>query len=222
MSKNRKLSTLVLALVFVLFNVVAFAIPTLKTASFWVAYGFTVVAFALQLLVWKQAFDKAETLKSKFLGIPVVHVGMVYLAVQLLTFVVFMAVPTLPAWSAIVVCALILVVSAVCLIAIEPARDEISRVEEKVKAKVFYIKSLQVDVELLEEKETDAETKTALQNLAEKIRFSDPMSHEALAELEQEISDKVSELKTATEKHSLIAEIELLLLERNKKCKLMK
>ena len=222
MSKNRKLSALILALVFVLFNVIAFAIPTIKTATVWTAYGFTVVAFALQLLVWKQAFDKTETLKSKFLGIPVVHVGIVYLAVQLLAFALFMAVPTLPAWSAVVACAVILAISAVCLIAFEPARDEINRVEEKVKAKVFYIQSLRVDVELLAEKEINTETKTALKNLAEKIRFSDPMSNEAFAELEQKNSDKISELKTATEKHSLIAEIELLLLERNKKCKLMK
>ena len=95
MSKNRRLSALILALVFVLFNIIAFTIPTIKTATVWTAYGFTVVAFALQLLVWKQAFDKTETLKSKFLGIPVVHVGIVYLAVQLLAFAVFMASSTL-------------------------------------------------------------------------------------------------------------------------------
>lgn len=222
MSKNRKLSTVILALVFVLFNAIAFVIPTIKTSTVWTAYVFTVVAFAFQLLVWKQAFDKAETLKSKFLGIPVVHVGIVYLVVQLLAFAVFMAVPTLPTWSAVAVCAFILAASAVCLIAFEPARDEINRVEEKVKAKVFYIQSLQVDVELLAEKEIDTETKTALKNLAEKIRFSDPMSNEALAELEQKISDRVSELKTTTEKQNLISEIEMLLLERNKKCKILK
>ena len=44
--KHSKLGYVVLCIVFVLFNVIAFAIPTVKTGTFWVAYAFSVVAFA--------------------------------------------------------------------------------------------------------------------------------------------------------------------------------
>ena len=56
MKNNKLMSYLALGIVFALFNVIAFVIPTNKTATFWTAYVFTVVAFLLQLLVWKVAF----------------------------------------------------------------------------------------------------------------------------------------------------------------------
>ena len=133
-----------------------------------------------------------------------------------------MLVPTAPAWIVVIVCVLIAGISAICMIAADTGRGEIERVEAKVQKKVFYIRSLQVDVELLADKETDAEIKVALTQLAEKIRFSDPMSHEQLASLETQITAKVSDLKTVTNKAEIVAEILSLLDERNNKCKILK
>ena len=212
----------VLAISFTLFNVIAFVIPTAKTATFWIAYAFTVIAFASQIAIWKVAFNGANTLKSKFLGIPLIPVGITYWIIQIIAFIVFMALPLTASWIAVVVCALILGISAICLIGTEIGREEISRVEEKVEKKVFYIKSLQVDIEMLSSTESDVDTKAALIKLAEKIRFSDPMSNEALAELEAEISAKVKELKTAENKAEIITVLDSLIVERNKKAKLLK
>ena len=222
MKKNNLMSYLAIGIVFVLFNIIAFVIPTEKTATFWVAYAFSVAAFAAQVLLWKLSFGKKETLKSKFLGIPVVHVGTTYLIVQLIAFAIFMLFPMLPTWLAIVVCSIILGISALCAIAGQAGAKEINRVEEKIKIKRAFIQFLQVDIEMLAESESDADTKAELVKLAEKIRFSDPISHEMLGELESRISAKVEELKTVTDKRSLVGEIELLLTERNKKCKRIK
>ena len=222
MSKNKGMAYAVLGIIFVIFNVIAFAIPTAKTATFWVAYIFTVIAFALQLIIWKFAFKGADTLKSKFLGIPLISVGVIYLLVQIVAVAVFMALSFVPSWIAIVVCILILGISAVCLIGAETGREEVNRIEHKVSKKGFYIKSLQIDVEMLAKAEVDADTKIALTNLAEKIRFSDPMSDELLAELEAKIRNKFEELKLAEQKATIINELTLLIEERNKKCKLLK
>ena len=220
--KKKVMAYAVLAILFALFNVIAFAIPTEKTATFWIAYAFSVVAFAIQIGVWKFAFKGADTLNSKFLGIPLISVGARYLAVQVVAFAVFMAFPVLPTWIPIVVCFVFLGISVICLIGTETGREEINRVEEKVEKKVFYIKSLQVDVELLAESESDPEIKAKLLKLADKIRFSDPMSSDALTEVEETIANKIEELKTAENKSSLIATINLLLTERNKKTKILK
>ncbi len=222
MKKNKGMAYAALAIAFVLFNVIAFAVPTAKTATFWIAYAFTTIAFALQITIWKFAFKGANTLKSKFLGIPIISVGITYLIVQILAFAIFMALPLAASWIAIVVCALILGISAICLIGTETGREEINRVEEKVEKKVFYIKSLQVDIEMLASAERDADTKAALTKLAEKIRFSDPMSNDVLANLEAEISAKVKELKTAENKAEIIIVLDSLITERNKKVKIMK
>ena len=222
MKKNSTKGYVILGILFSLVSIIAFAVPTSKTATFWIAYVFTAAAFAAQIGIWKTALGKEETLKSKFLVFPVVHIGIVYAVIQVIAFAVFMFVPTLPAWSAIVVCSVIAGVSAVCMISADAGRNEIERVEAKVQKKVFYIRELQADIELLANNETDATVKTVLTQLAEKIRFSDPMSNEQLADLENRISIKAAELKTASCKLEIITELNSLLDERNKKCKILK
>lgn len=222
MKKNSTKGYAILGTLFVLVSVIAFAVPTMKTATFWIAYVFTVAAFAAQIVIWKTALGKDKALKSKFLGFPVIHIGIAYLIIQIAAFAVFMFVPTLSAWSAIVVCSVIAGISAVCMISAEAGRNEIERVEAKVQTKVFYIRELQADIELLADNESDADVKTALTQLAERIRFSDPMSNVQLADLENKISTKVAELKTASSKLEIIPELNSLLDERNKKCKIIK
>lgn len=221
MKKNSTKGYVILGILFALISIIAFAVPTVKTATFWIAYVFTAAAFAAQIIIWRTALGK-ETLKSKFLGFPVVHIGIVYTVIQVIAFAVFMFVPTLPTWSAIVVCSIIAGISAVCMISADAGRNEIERVEAEVQKKVFYIRELQTVVELLTDVETDADTKAALDQLAEKIRFSDSMSSEQLANLENKISAKVLELKTAPNKVEIITELNSLLDERNKKCKILK
>lgn len=222
MKKNSIKGYLVLGILFALVSIITFAVPTSKTTTFWIAYVFTAATFAAQIGIWKTALGKEETLKSKFLGFPIVHIGIVYAVIQVIAFAVFMFVPTLPAWSAIVVCSIIAGVSAVCIISAGAGRNEIERVEANVQKKGFYIRELQADVELLADNETVADLKTALMQLAEKIRFSDPMSSEQLMDLENKISTKVAELKNASNKLEIITELNSLLDERNKKCKILK
>ncbi len=222
MKKNGLATYLTLGIIFALFNVIAFVIPTDKTATFWTAYVFSVVAFLAQIPLWITSIGSKDTLKSKFLGIPVIQIGIAYLVIQLIAFALFMCFPMLPVWLAIVVCAIILALSILCMIAGQAGANEINRVEENIKTKRAFIQFLQLDVEMLSESETDAETKAALRKLAEKVRFSDPMSHEMLGELESRISAKVEEMKTAADKKVLIEEVSSLLTERNKKCKILK
>ena len=222
MKKNSAKGYVILGILFSLVSIIAFAVPTVKTATFWIAYVFTTAAFAAQIGLWKTALGKEETLESIFLGFPVVRIGIVYAVIQVITFAVFMFVPTLPAWSAIVVCSIIAGVSAVCMISDDAGRNEIERVEAKAQKKVFYIRELQADVELMADAETDADIKTALTQLAEKLRFSDPMSHGQLTDLEDKITQKVAELKTASNKVENISELNSLLDWRNRKCRYLK
>ena len=222
MKKNKGMAYAVLAIAFVLFNVIAFAVPTAKAATFWVAYVFTIIAFASQIAIWEFAFKGADALKSKFLGISLISVGITYLIIQIIAFTIFMALPLTVSWIALVVCAMIIGISAICLIGTEIGREEINRVKENVEKKLFYIKSLQVDIEMLASTETDSDTKAALTKLAEKIRYSDPMSNKVLVELEAESTAKVKELKTGDNKAEIITLLDSLITERNKKAKLLK
>ena len=120
------------------------------------------------------------------------------------------------------ICTAIAAIAAIFMIAADVGRTEIERVEQKVKGKVFYIKNLQADIEILASAEKDIKTKEQLEQLAEKMRFSDPMSNEKLAVLEDKISLAVENLKSSDNKMKIIEELNLLLDERNRKCKILK
>jgi hypothetical protein len=222
MKKNSSKGYAILGILFVMISVITFAVPSAKNIAFWISYAFTVIAFVAQLVIWKSALERAKSLKSKFLGFPVVHISIVYLIVQIIALAIFLAIPTLPIWSALVVCSVIAGVSAVCMIASAAGRSEIVRVSANVQEKTFYIKQLQTEVGLLADAETDIATKSALTQLEEKIRYSDPMSNEQLANLEEPIKAKIAELKKATDKTNCIVELNSLLDERNRKNKILK
>lgn len=222
MKKNSSKGYLILGILFVLVSVIAFAVPSAKNAVFWISYAFTLIAFAAQIAIWKAELGGAEPLKSKFLGFPIVHIGIVYLVVQVIAFTIFLFIPTLPIWSAVIACAVIAGVSAICMIASDVGRNEIRRVSAKVQEKTFFIKQSRTEIELLADAETDIATKSALTQLAEKIRYSDPMSAEQIADAENRIAAKITELKSSTDKAKIINEINSLLDERNRKIKILK
>ncbi len=222
MSINKKLGYVILLIAFVIVSVVAFALPTAKTASFWVTFVFTCIAFAAQVLIWNIGFKDNTPLRSKFLGIPVIRVGYIYLVFQLIALAVLVAYPDLPVWITIIINLLIIGISAICMIAAEIGRDIVSNVEEKVQSKISYIREIQTDIEMVAERESDSAIKQKILKLSEKVKYSDPISSDELSELEKRISDKVKELNNADDKSAIVDEIELLLLERNKKCKIYK
>ena len=123
MSRNKKLGYFILSIAFVIVSVVAFAIPTSKTTSFWVTFAFACIAFAAQVLIWNIGFKDNTPLKSKYLGIPLVRVGYIYLVLQLIALAVLVAYPALPVWITIIVNVLIMGTSAMCMITAEIARD---------------------------------------------------------------------------------------------------
>ena len=221
MKKNSVKGYALIGIIFILITVVSLAIPTSKNAAFWIAYIFTVVALAAQIVLWKRTFGHKE-LKSKFLGFPIVHIGIVYLIVQIAVLFVFVFAEKLPTWSALVTCTVIAAMAAIFMIAADVGRTEIEKVEQKVQGKVFYIKNLQVDIEILASAEKDTKTKEQLEQLAKKIRFSDPMSNEQLAPLEERIAIAVESLKSSDDKLEIINQLNKLIDERNKKVETLK
>lgn len=222
MKQNSTKGYVILGILLVVVSVIAFAVPRQKTTALGITYAFAAIAVVAQIVIWKAAFGRDDTMKSKFLGFSVLHIGIVYLIVQLAAFAIYLFNPTLPTWSAVVICVVIVGIFSVCMISADAGRNVIERVEDNVQKKTFYIRSLQADVELLANAEPDAEVKAEPLKLAAKIRFSDPMSHEQTAELEAQITEKVSDLKAAANKLEIAAEILSLLDERREKCKILK
>ena len=102
MKKDSVKGYALVGIIFILITVVSLAIPTSKSAAFWIAYIFTVVALAAQIVLWKRTFGHKE-LKSKFLGFPIVHIGIVYLVVQITVLFIFVFAEKLPKGGLLVI-----------------------------------------------------------------------------------------------------------------------
>ena len=126
-----------------------------------------------------------------------------------------MFVPRFPAWASALLCVIALGVSAVLLIAVNTGTGSITTIEKKTSQKRMYIKTLQIDIEMLAEQESDPTIKEQLTALGKKIRLSDPMSDDSLSVIEDNISSIVAGFNN-TDKSAAIKEIELLLNRRNK------
>lgn len=219
---KNKTPYIVISILFVLFNIIAFAVPAEKSSSFWIGYAFTVIAFAVVCFVWYLTIGKKRDLKTALPGSSVVYISAVYLAVQFAAFLVFMFVSAVPNWCAVLVCALILCISAICMIVTYAGTKTITASDNKIAVKRQFIKDLQIEVEMLAESEADVEIKKNLTEFAKKIRLSDPISDSSLSELEGEIWTKVEAIKNSGDKIAAIKEAETLLLKRNKKAKASK
>ena len=225
MNKDTIRGLVVLGVLLVLYILIAFLIPFVHTATFWVSFVFTLIAFAVVAASIYIAFIKNPDAKSRFYGFPIAKIGVLYGAVQLLAGIVFMALAAIvPAWVAVLVYAIALGAAVIGLISAETVVEEIHLQDAKLKKDVTLMRSLQSKISQIAAQSEDA----AIKALAEEFRYSDPVSSDAIADAETDLAAAVDELQTAYVDGDSEAVVKLcrkasaLLAERNRLCKLNK
>ena len=139
-----------------------------------------------------------------------------------------MAVPDLPNWLGAILGAVVLAFTAVAVIKASAAADIVESVDKKVAEKTAFLRVATADAEVILASAKSAEIKAECRKVYEALRYSDPMSNEALSVTEAKITVKLDELKSAVtaddaEKTKTAAEeLVLLIKERNAKCKALK
>ena len=226
MKKNTARWWIVLAVLLVVYHVVIFAVPIEKTPVFFLSWAFTLVAMGLQVYVIYTAFYKGMGVRSKFYGFPIAKLGIVYLLVQLVLGLAFMlAGQALALWIPLVVYAVLLAATVIGFVAADAARDEAERQDTKVQKNTARMRDLQAKAASLVDLAQDDSLKQELAKLAEAFRFSDPVSGEALVEIESELTDCLHELQRAIvdgdiqSAISLCQRASIALAERNRLCK---
>lgn len=220
---------LIPAAILVLLNVIAFAVPFTKNATFWLSYGFTMLAVFVQIYVFRTAFKGADTIKSKLYGVPVARVGVLYLIIQFVCGVLFMALAVvIPTWVALLVYVFCLVLAVIGFVAADISRDVVEQVDIKLAEKTGRMRELRARVSAFPSLTADTTVRRELEKLSETFRFSDPVSDEVLEEIEGKLADCVDELKQALDGDdsegtmASIRKVTAVLEERNRLCKLGK
>ena len=232
MKKNFKFYVIAWALLLALFNVIAFVSVGWEgqekyTPSFWIGYAFITVSFIGQLVFSYIAF-KADSAKKVFYNISVFQTSYTGLVVSFIVGGLCMLISPLPYWVGAIVCSAVLAINIFAAVKPIAAVAEIERIDEKIQKQTFFIRSLTVDAETLMEQAGSPEIKAECNKVYEAIRYSDPMSHDALASVETQITLKFEEfsvlVQTGNAESVTPAAKELVVLveNRNKKCKLLK
>lgn len=216
-------------LVLVVFSVMPFVIPFAHTATFWVGYGFGVLAILYQLYIFKLSFPAGSDAKSRFYGFPIARIGVYYLIVQLIASVIEMALAKLlPVWVPVVVNLLLLAVALIGCITVDTMRDEIIRQDEALKKDVSNMREMQSLSASLVTQYSETGLKRTLEKIADEFRFSDPVSSESTLELEEDMRSQLGNIQQAIVDgdlkgaQKLCRELSGSLAERNRICSISK
>lgn len=233
MKKSFKYYAVVWAIFLALFNLACFITPneaagmTKFGGAFWAGYIFIMLAFVGQLVCAFFAF-KAENLQKLFYNIPLITVSYTGLVLSVIFGGLCMVIPDLPNWLGAVVCAVILALTAVSVIKASATGEAVAAIDEKVKAKTYFIKSLTADAESLMAQAKTPKLRAQAKRVYEAVRYSDPMSNAALVEAEEQLGrefEHFAELVRAGDDaaaEDAAAELLVTIDRRNKKCKLLK
>ncbi|HRT81794.1 MAG TPA: hypothetical protein P5127_01385, partial [Oscillospiraceae bacterium] len=136
-------------------------------------------------------------------------------------------IPNLPPWLGALLCLIVLAFTAVAVVKAGTAADIVEEVGQKVKEQTFFIKSLTVDAQTLVNSVKTPQSKALAQKIYEAIRYSDPMSSDALSADDGKIALAFENFSKALkddsgESQELSEELLVLIKARNEKCKLLK
>ena len=234
MKKNFKFYIIIWAILLAIYNLTIFLVkPVIPgyvinyDARFWLAWGVIILSFIGQLFCAKVAFDSKNAEKF-FLNVSLITQSYTALIVTAVVSSGLMLIPDCPAWAAAIVCAVVLGLGVISVIKAKAAADIVSDIDDKIKAQTFFVKTLTVDAESLISKAKSDDIKAECKRVYEAVRFSDPVGHSALADIESQITIKFSAFSSAILADDLnttgayAKEIIALITERNNKLKTLK
>lgn len=218
--KSWVMTAVIYAIIFAVFNLLVFVIVNKKNGVFWMSYAFMCLAFVIQIVSMLLALRSLET-ETVFMGIPLASLSFYYFFAAIFVGAVFMFFQNAPFKLALVLQILILAIYVVVAIMALMSRNVVQDVNDNLKESIEAIKTLTVDVDVFIPQVSDPALKKALKKVSETIKYSDPMSNAAVADIEEQIMQTVNELRVNiennrnTEAIQTCKDIEVLFMQRN-------
>lgn len=167
-------------------------------------------------------------MQKLFYRIPLITISYSATIVSVIVGALCMAIPFIPTWIGVIICLLILSFSAVSVLGAHTATDLVSKADDRRKMQTFFIKSLTVDAQTLMGRAASEDAKAEVKKVYEAVRYSDPMSNDALSGIERDIASHFTILSEAVENNDLSEikhaanDVIVLVNNRSQKCKLLK
>ena len=216
---------------FLAYSVVVINVFDFSNPGVWFPYIMTLVSVAFLAFVVYEVFAKDNRLKSRVFGLPLLQVGIIYTAIQFAAGIILMLLaPICPAWVAIAISLAILAFSLIDLFLAMSAREEIERIDVKLKTETTMIDYLRMRASTLVTKCRNPQVKELVNGVAEELRYSDPVSSPQTVLSERKIEETMNLLErlVVEEPDNVVSiaavckQLSELIVERNEWCKLAK
>ena len=224
--KVKKSILLSIFVLIVVYNFIMFLIPIEKNLNYWIVYISTTISILfLGGILYSQLTKKS--VEKNIRNTSIVWIAWEYFIFQTIASFYEILYPIYYRTS-LVINILLLGINIIILSIISTQKKEIEKVEQKVKEKVFFVKSMQEEIEVIKERTNDSKVVDELQKLSEIVKYCDPMTHSKLYEIENNIENEIKNLKTIIDKNrteesiDLIVRLKEMFTERNRKAKLFK
>lgn len=224
-SQNQKRQIVLLCIVLGILHIVVLFVPLQRSFLFWLAYLCDFIAILAQFPIMSLAFKNGEDAKSRFYGFPIARVGMLYLAIQFVAGMLVMLFSRwLSLWFVILLFAAIIAFCGIGVIGADITRDKIEQIEYDTYVNTQTMKNFYAVVKQLSAQYAYA----PLRQFAEELRYSDPVSHDGLQEVEQRLKQSIVYLQDVLHQgdskqiDQAIRQAMVILEERNILCKQLK
>lgn len=217
------------ALAVVLYSAIVWLIPWEKNGNLVLAYVSTLVVFGILFAVWKFAWADSESTMSKFYGIPVIRVGLIYLGAQVgFSFLVMLFSRWIPGRVVILLDIVFMCLFLFGIITTKEIKSQIDAMETRQQVQTIVIKRLRVEAKHLSSAFQNPETEEYLHRIEEQLKYSDPVSAPQLETEEKSLMLLLEQIREVLEINDLkqfekLAEQFLAELgRRNELCKIYK
>ncbi len=227
MKSSFKIYSITWALLLALFNVFAFAFNDGYDTGFWVGYIFITIALLGQLICAYFAFEP-DRLEKVFLNLPIVSVSFVSTIVSVIVGVICMAIEDFPIVIGITICYGCLAVGGIALLNATAAGEIVGGIDDEVRSKTSFIRTLTINAEILISSAKSPVGVAEAKKVYEAVKYSDPMSVEALANVESNIQYYFAQFANAVKNDQVelitaySSELLNLITTRNLMCKSFK
>lgn len=185
----------IIAAVYILLYAV---IPFSKPAGSWTMFVFSLISVAAGCYITLYAFNKGESLMSKYYGYPVFRIGGLYMALQLgLSIIIYIigAFVKVPFWVGLLFSLLLGGAAAIGVIAADNARDIVEEIDDNTEEIIRNVRYFNIDImDILDMCENEALI-PSLKELADKFKYSDPVSVPETMEKEEQLKAELAQLR---------------------------
>lgn len=215
------------------FNAVVLIVPNTAGdyskfgGAFWAGYALIMLALIGQA-VCSWLFFKKDDKNNIFLGLSALSFSLSGLIVSLIAGVLCMIIPNMPTWLGAIIGILVLGAYGIAYVTATASAEAVASIDKKVEAKTMFSRSLTADIESIKARARSEAVKAEVKKVYEAVRYSDPMSSEALFDVETQIIAGFNRLVSTVEADDAEAaktaadEMVILIKDRSNKCKLLK